>query len=90
MSFERILSRESHEFGSGANHDVGLEAQLTCDRRPKSGFVDIFAHDERSDRTNVNDFEFRQVLRDLRRTAAVRRSYIHGSQKNNGAHANWK
>jgi hypothetical protein len=41
-----------------------FEWQLFGDRGAKSGFADVFAHNKRADRANVNDTELGQLLGD--------------------------
>jgi hypothetical protein len=63
------------------NHDLALKRQLLRDRDAKCRFVHVFAHDECTDGADVNDAELRQLFRDYRRLASIRRTDVYCSKK---------
>ena len=86
LSCEWILCCEFHDVARGTDHDLAFERQLFGNRSAQSRFAYIFAHHKRADRSDVDDAEFRQLLRDSRRLASISSTDIHRTKKNDPGH----
>ena len=85
--FEKgALATQLDHVARGANRDLGFEGQLFRDRAADNGVADVLADNEGSDGTDVNDIEVGQVLRDLRRSAAVSASDVYSPEEYNARH----
>src|SRR4029077_10022017 len=81
LSCERIRCCEFDNVARRTDHDLAFEWQLLGNRSAKSGFTDIFAHNKRADRTNVNDTKLRQLFRDERWLASICPTDVYRAKK---------
>src|SRR4029077_20579206 len=59
---------------------------LPNERGAENGFANIFAHNKRADRANVNDTELRQLFSDQRRLASIGFADVYGTKKDDRSH----
>src|SRR4029077_21043674 len=79
-------SCEFDDVARGTNHDLAFERQLPNKRCAENGFANIFAHNKRADRANVNDTELRQLFSDQRRLAAIGFADVYRTKKDHRSH----